>query len=91
MIGTIIGAIIAGLIIGALARLVLPGKQDISILMTIVLGVLGSLVGSWLVYQVGYNNSNGGFKIIPFLVGIVVAALLIVIYSNLTGRRSTTR
>jgi uncharacterized membrane protein YeaQ/YmgE (transglycosylase-associated protein family) len=91
MIGTIIGAIIAGLIIGALARLVLPGKQDLSILMTIVLGVLGSLIGSWLVYQVGYNNSNGGFKIIPFLVGIVVAALLIVIYSNLTCKRSTTR
>ena len=91
MIGTIIGAIIAGLIIGALARLVLPGKQDLSILMTIVLGVLGSLIGSWLVYQVGYNNSNGGFKIIPFLVGSVVAALLIVIYSNLTGKRSTTR
>jgi uncharacterized membrane protein YeaQ/YmgE (transglycosylase-associated protein family) len=61
MIGTIIGAIIAGLIIGALARLVLPGKQNISVLVTIILGILGSLVGSWLVYQLGYNNSNGGF------------------------------
>jgi uncharacterized membrane protein YeaQ/YmgE (transglycosylase-associated protein family) len=87
MIGTIIGAIIGGLIIGALARLVLPGKQNISLLMTIVLGVLGSLIASWLVYQLGYNNSNGGFEIIPFLVGIVVAAILIVIYGNVVGRR----
>ena len=87
MIGTIIGAIIGGLIIGALARLVLPGKQNISIVVTIILGILGSLIASWLVYQLGYNNENGGFEIIPFLVGIVVAALLIVIYGNVVGRR----
>lgn len=88
MISTIIGAIIGGLIIGALARLVLPGKQNISVLMTIVLGILGSLIGSWAVYQVGYNNGNGGFEIIPFLVGIVVAAVLIVIYGNVAGKRT---
>ena len=87
MIGTIIGAIIVGLIIGALARLVLPGKQNISVLVTIVLGILGSLIGSWIVYQLGYSNSNGGFKIIPFLAGIVVAAVLIVIYGNVTGKK----
>ena len=87
MIGTIIGAIIAGLIIGALARLVLPGKQDISVLMTIILGILGSLAGSFLVYQIGYNNSNGGFEIIPFLAGVVLAAVFIVIYERMTGRR----
>lgn len=87
MISTIIGAIIGGLIIGALARLVLPGKQSISILVTIILGILGSLIGSWLVYQLGYNNSNGGFEIIPFLAGIAVAAALIVGYGMATGRK----
>jgi uncharacterized membrane protein YeaQ/YmgE (transglycosylase-associated protein family) len=87
VIGTIIGAIIAGLIIGALARLVLPGRQNISILVTIILGILGSLIGSWVVYQLGYSNSNGGFEIIPFLAGIVVAALLIVGYGAMTGNR----
>jgi len=87
VIGTIIGAIIGGLIIGALARLVLPGKQNISVVVTIIIGILGSLIASWLVYKLGYNNSNGGFEIIPFLVGIVVAAILIVIYGNVTGRR----
>jgi uncharacterized membrane protein YeaQ/YmgE (transglycosylase-associated protein family) len=91
VIGTIIGAIIAGLVIGALARLVLPGKQNISVLVTIVLGILGSLIGSWLVYQIGYGHDNGGFEIIPFIAGIVVAAILIVIYGNVTGRRTSTR
>lgn len=87
MIGTIIGAIIVGAIIGALARLVLPGKQSISLVVTVILGILGSLIGSWLVYQLGYNNGNGGFEFVPFLAGIVVAALLIVGYGMATNKK----
>lgn len=89
MISTIITAIIGGLIIGALARLVLPGKQNISVVMTIVLGILGSAIGSWLVYQFGYSNSGGGFQWIPFLVGIAIAAGLIVAYGAVTGKDRT--
>ena len=89
MIGTIISAVVVGLIVGALARLVMPGKQNIGILMTIVLGVLGSLIGSWVIYQVGYSNSNGGWAVIPFLVGVVVAIVLIAVYLAVTGRRGT--
>ena len=48
MLGLIISIVIIGLIAGALARLVVPGRQDISILMTIVLGVVGSFVGGFL-------------------------------------------
>ena len=90
MIGTIIGAIIVGLIVGALARLIMPGKQSIGVIMTIVLGILGSLIGSWVTYQVGYSNSNGGWAVIPFLVGVVVAAILIAAYVAITGRRGST-
>ncbi|MCV7432703.1 GlsB/YeaQ/YmgE family stress response membrane protein [Mycolicibacterium bacteremicum] len=89
MIGTILSALFVGLIIGALARLVMPGKQNIGVLMTILLGAAGSLVGSWVTYQIGYANSNGGFAIIPFLVGVVVAIVLIAIYVSVTGRRNT--
>ncbi|MEH3131183.1 MAG: GlsB/YeaQ/YmgE family stress response membrane protein [Mycolicibacterium neoaurum] len=89
MIGTILGALIVGLIVGALARLIMPGKQNIGILMTVLLGAAGSLIGSWVTYQVGYANANGGFAIIPFLVGIAVAIVLIAIYVGATGRRGT--
>lgn len=89
MIGTILSALIVGLIVGALARLIMPGKQSIGVIMTIVLGALGSFVGSWLTYQLGYQNSNGGWEIIPFLVGIIVAIVLIAIYVGITGRRGT--
>ena len=90
MIGSIISAIVVGAIIGALARLAMPGRQNVGVLMTIALGIGGAFLGSWITHQFGYSNSNGGFEIIPFLVGIVVAALLIALYVALTGRRGTT-
>ena len=52
MLGLIVSIIVIGLIAGALARLVVPGKQDISILMTIVLGIVGSFVGGFLGYLI---------------------------------------
>ena len=89
MIGTIVTAIVVGLIIGALARLILPGKQNIGVIMTTVLGALGSLIGSWVTYQFGYTNAGGGWQIIPFIVGLVVAVILIAIYAGIAGRRGT--
>lgn len=89
MIGAIITAVVVGAIIGALARLIMPGRQNLSTLMTVVLGIAGALIGSWLTGLVGYSNSNGGFAIIPFVVGVVVAIVLIAIYTAMSGRRGT--
>ena len=89
MLGTIIGAIVVGLIVGVLARLVMPGKQNIGVIMTVILGAIGAFLGTWVSYKLGYSNQNGGFKIIPFLVGIIFAILLIAGYLGITGRRGT--
>jgi uncharacterized membrane protein YeaQ/YmgE (transglycosylase-associated protein family) len=89
MIGTIVSAIFVGLIVGALARLIMPGKQSIGVIMTILLGALGSFIGTWVTYKMGYTNENGGWQIIPFLVGIIVAIILIAIYVGIAGRRGT--
>jgi uncharacterized membrane protein YeaQ/YmgE (transglycosylase-associated protein family) len=91
VISTIIGAIVIGLIVGVLARLVMPGKQNIGVIVTIVLGALGSFLGTWVSYKLGYSNQNGGFKVIPFLVGVVFAVILIAGYLGITGKRSSTR
>jgi uncharacterized membrane protein YeaQ/YmgE (transglycosylase-associated protein family) len=91
MVGTILSALVVGLIVGALARLIMPGKQNIGIIMTIVLGALGAFIGTWLTYQLGYHNANGGWQVIPFLVGIIVAIILIAIYLGITGRRGSKR
>jgi uncharacterized membrane protein YeaQ/YmgE (transglycosylase-associated protein family) len=90
MIGTILGAVIVGLIVGALARLIMPGKQNIGVIMTVLLGVVGSFLGAWVSYKLGYSNENGGFEIIPFLVGIIIAIVLIAVYLGITGRRGST-
>ena len=66
MIGTIIGAIVIGLVVGGLARLIMPGKQNIGVVMTVILGAIGAFLGTWVSYKLGYFNQNGGFKIIPF-------------------------
>ncbi len=89
MIATILTALVVGLIVGALARLIMPGKQNIGVIMTIALGALGSFIGSWLCYSLfNYQNEGGGWQIIPFLVGIIVAIVLIAIYVGITGRRA---
>ena len=91
MIGSIILAIIVGAIIGVVARLVMPGKQNIGMVMTVLLGAVGGLIGSAVAGQFGYHNANGGIAWIPFFIGVGAAVILIAIYESLTGRRSRTR
>jgi uncharacterized membrane protein YeaQ/YmgE (transglycosylase-associated protein family) len=91
MIGSILLAIVVGAIIGLVARLVMPGKQNIGMIMTVVLGALGGLVGSWAAGYFGYHNANGGVAWIPFFIGVAAAVVFIAVYESLTGRRSRTR
>lgn len=89
MIGTIITALIAGAIVGPLARLVLPGKQSISIPLTIVIGAIGSLIGAFIFYQATGVSDTKGIDWISGLIGVVVAAALIVGYGTVTGKKET--
>jgi uncharacterized membrane protein YeaQ/YmgE (transglycosylase-associated protein family) len=91
MIGSIILAIIVGAVIGVVARLVMPGKQNIGMIMTVVIGAVGGLIGSAVASQFGYHNANGGVAWIPFFIGVGAAVVLIAIYETLTGRRTRTR
>ena len=81
---TIIVTVVIGAIIGALARLVLPGKQSISTLVTGILGVLGALIGSSVV-----NGTSTEFSFLAVVVGVVAAAVLIVVYGMVVGRKQT--
>ena len=91
MLTTIIVTVILGAIIGALARLALPGRQDISTLMTVVLGIVGALVGSWLWTGVFNKGDTTGIDWIALIMGVIVAAVLIVIYERVVAGRTTTR
>ncbi len=91
MIGSIVLAIIVGAVIGLVARLVMPGKQNIGMIMTVIIGAVGGLIGSWVAGSFGYHNANGGIAWIPFFIGVAAAIVLIAIYETVMGRRSGTR
>ena len=90
MVGSIILALIVGAVIGLVARLVMPGKQDIGVVVTVLIGALGGLIGSAVASQFGYHNANGGVAWIPFFIGVAVAVVLIAIYESVRGRRTRT-
>ncbi|GGM92110.1 transglycosylase [Terrabacter tumescens] len=85
MVSTIIGAIIVGAIIGALGRLILPGKQNISIVVTILIGIVANVIVTFVVRQLGYSN-NSGIAWIPLILGAVVAAIIIVLYGRMSHK-----
>jgi uncharacterized membrane protein YeaQ/YmgE (transglycosylase-associated protein family) len=87
-IGTIIITIIVGLIIGALGRLVVPGRQPIPIWLTIIIGIVASFIGAWIGTLFGYHNANGGIAWLPFVVGVGAAVVLIAIWEAVRGRRT---
>lgn len=92
MLGTIISAIVVGLIAGALARLIVPGKQDISIPMTILLGIVGSFVGGFLGYLLFHKDSADGFLQPAGIVGSVIGAIIaLLIWNRVGGRHTVTR
>lgn len=83
-LGTVIGALVAGIIIGPLARLVLPGKQNLSIGMTIVLGAVGAFVGG-IVYQLLGGTDTSGIDWIKLFIQVAVAAIAVVVYGRMKG------
>jgi len=86
----IITALIVGLIIGALGRLVVPGKQNIPIWLTMVIGVVAALLGTVIANAVGVNNTSG-IDWIELLFQVVLAAIGVALVVGITGRRGVTR
>ncbi|AEV84688.1 transglycosylase [Actinoplanes sp. SE50] len=83
----IITAIIIGLIIGALGRLVVPGKQNIPIWLTIVIGIVAAIVGTFIASALGVNDTKG-IDWIELLIQVVLAALGVGAVAGLYGRRA---
>lgn len=82
-IGGIIAAIVVGLIIGALGRLFAPGRQRISLLVTIIVGILAALLGTWIAQNLGVEVTPGidwielALQIGLAVVGVLIAARLL--------------
>ena len=85
-IGSIIAAIVVGLIIGALGRLFAPGRQRISILVTIIIGILAALLGTWIAQYLGVEVTPG-IDWIELVMQIGLAVVGVLIASRLLGTR----
>jgi uncharacterized membrane protein YeaQ/YmgE (transglycosylase-associated protein family) len=84
----IISAIIVGLIIGALGRLVVPGRQPIPIWLTIVIGIVAAFIGGYVAVAMGYTNANGGFPWVQLILQVVLAAIGVSLAAGAYARRS---
>jgi len=87
MLGLIVSIIVIGLIAGALARLVVPGRQDMSILMTIVLGIVGSFVGGFLGYLIFHKDAQDGFLQPAGIIGSIIGAIIVLLIWMRVGTR----
>ena len=73
-----IGFIVAGLVIGLLARLLLPGRQRIGLLWTLVLGVLGSVIGGTIANAIG-SGDIFELNVFGFVVAVIAAVALLAV------------
>jgi uncharacterized membrane protein YeaQ/YmgE (transglycosylase-associated protein family) len=82
---SIVGWIIFGLIIGALAKLVMPGRDPGGIIVTIVLGIVGALLGGWLGRAIGLYGPD---EAAGFVMALLGALILLGLYRLLVARRA---
>jgi uncharacterized membrane protein YeaQ/YmgE (transglycosylase-associated protein family) len=83
----IIGLIIAGLVIGALGRLVVPGQQDVPIWIHLIVGVVAVQVGYWVAAALGVEETEG-IDWIRWIISIIVAAIAVYLVARLRAGKT---
>jgi len=83
----IISWIILGLIAGALAKLILPGKQGGGIIVTIILGIVGAFLGGWLGSLIGIGSIDAWYDPGTIITAVIGAIIVLLIYGAVVGRR----
>jgi uncharacterized membrane protein YeaQ/YmgE (transglycosylase-associated protein family) len=84
-LGDVVSIVLAGLLIGALGRLAVPGPDPMPLWLTILFGVIGAFVGGGLAIALGFG---GPYGVLAFSVG--VATVIVIAYRRIVQRRSVT-
>ena len=82
----IIWTIVLGLVIGIIAKLVVPGRQNMGIIMTMVLGVAGSFLAGVIGQWIGWYKAGEGAG---FIASVIVAIILVVVYGKIKSNVSS--
>lgn len=85
----IIGTIIFGAVIGILARFFKPGRQQVSILVTVIIGIVGALAGYFIWGAISDQGDTPGIDWIRWIISIVVAIIALGIYLGVRARGSS--
>ena len=83
---TVIASILSGIIIGALAKFVMPGRDPGGLVVTMLLGIAGALIGGFIGRSVGFYGPD---QSAGWLMSILGAVVLLALYRMLVGRRAT--
>jgi len=90
----IIGWILLGLIAGAIAKLILPGDDPGGIIVTIIIGIVGAIVGGYIAKALNFGSDKHFFDLKTWVIAIAGSLLLLIIYRVVAGgrgRAATTR
>ena len=80
-----IGMLIIGLIVGAIAKFLTPGRDPAGCLVTMALGIAGSVVAGWIGRSLGWYNEG---EPVGFIASVVGAILILLLYRVITGKKS---
>jgi uncharacterized membrane protein YeaQ/YmgE (transglycosylase-associated protein family) len=86
MIGSIVWAIVFGIVIGAIGRLIVPGKQNISIAMTLIVGIVAALLGTLVAALLGLADTRG-FNWWEHIIQVIFAAVGVLLVVRMQGNR----
>jgi uncharacterized membrane protein YeaQ/YmgE (transglycosylase-associated protein family) len=88
MLGTILGLLVIGLVAGFIARAVVPGRQSMSVLQTVLLGIAGSFFGGFL-GRILFGSGDGLVQPSSWIGSIIGAVIVLMIYGMIKRRSRT--
>jgi len=88
-IGSLISWAVFGLVIGWIARMLYPGRQTMSLLHTMILGVIGSFVGGFISWACGFRPEEGALRGAGWIMSIIGALIVVWAGLHLSSRRSS--
>jgi uncharacterized membrane protein YeaQ/YmgE (transglycosylase-associated protein family) len=83
-LGDVVAIVLSGLVVGALGRLAVPGKDPMPLWLTIVIGIVGSVVGGIVAIALGFGI--GGV----FVLSVLAATLIVIVYRRIVQKRTVT-
>lgn len=84
----VVSAILIGIVVGVIGRLLVPGKQPIGWLITIGVGIISAFIGTAIARALGIPTATEGIDWMELLVQVIVAAIGVALVSALLGRRT---